>query len=106
METGAGAPWWLAGGAVAAWVVRETWGALLARRKERTETDANVQLLEGLVQRVKSLEESHARTTAKLDEEVRMRMQAQEEAHRLRMRILTLEAAMRAVGAVIPEEVA
>lgn len=103
MDTGA--PWWAATTLFAGALGMKAVDFLLARRKERTETDANVQLLEGLVQRVRSLEESHARTTAKLEEEVRLRMQAQEEAHRLRMRILTLEAAMRAVGAVIPEEV-
>ncbi|MET4680443.1 hypothetical protein [Stenotrophomonas rhizophila] len=97
-------PWWMAGGLAAFWVVRETWGALLSRRKERTETDANVDLLNGLVQRVKSLEESQAATTLQLAEEIKLRMTAQEEAHRLRLRVMSLESAMRQVGAVIPPE--
>lgn len=97
-------PWWMAGGVAAFWVVRETWGALLSRRKERTETDANVDLLNGLVQRVKSLEESQAATTLQLAEEIKLRMTAQEEAHRLRLRVMSLESAMRQVGAVIPPE--
>ncbi|MGE8282819.1 MAG: hypothetical protein ACN6PX_03005 [Stenotrophomonas lactitubi] len=97
-------PWWAAGSVVALWVLRETWTALLARRKDRTETDANVDLLNGLIQRVKSLEESQAATTLKLTEEIKLRMTAQEEAHRLRLRIMSLEAAMRGVGAVIPPE--
>ena len=97
-------PWWMAGGVAAFWVARETWGALLSRRKERTETDANVDLLNGLVQRVKSLEESQAATTLQLAEEIRLRMTAQEEAHRLRLRVMSLESAMRQVGAVIPPE--
>jgi hypothetical protein len=79
-------------------------GALLSRRKERTETDANVDLLNGLVQRVKSLEESQAATTLQLAEEIKLRMTAQEEAHRLRLRVMSLESAMRKVGAVIPPE--
>ena len=57
------APWWAAGSVVALWLFREVWTALLARRKDRTETDANVDLLNGLIQRVKSLEESQAQTT-------------------------------------------
>jgi len=96
-------PWWMAGGLAAFWVPRETWGALLSRN-ERTETDANVDLLNGLVQRVKSLEESQAATTLQLAEEISLRMTAQEEAHRLRLRVMSLESAMRQVGAVIPPE--
>lgn len=80
-------------------------GALLSRRKERTETDANVDLLNGLVQRVKSLEESQAATTLQLAEEIKLRMTAQEKAHRLRLRVMSLESAMRQVGAVIPPEI-
>jgi len=98
------APWWLAGGAVALWLVRETWGSILSRRKERTETDANVDLLKGLVERVKSLEESQAAITVQLAEEMALRRSAQEEAHKLRLRVMTLESAMRQVGAVIPPE--
>ncbi|EPG2131189.1 MULTISPECIES: hypothetical protein [Stenotrophomonas] len=37
-------------------------------------------------------------------EEIKLRMAAQEEAHRLRLRIMSLEAAMRSVGAIIPPE--
>ncbi len=99
------APWWMAGGVAALWIVRETWSAILARKKNRAETDANVDLLNGLVTRVAALEESLARTTLKLDDEIRQRMQAQEQAHKLRLRVLTLESAMRQVGAVIPPEV-
>ncbi|KRA74255.1 hypothetical protein ASD78_12235 [Lysobacter sp. Root667] len=98
------APWWMAGGLAAFWIVRETWGAVLSRKKERTETDANIDLLTGLVSRVKSLEEAQAAMTSQLHEEVRLRMTAEEEAHRLRLRVITLESAMRGIGAVIPED--
>lgn len=100
-----GAPWWLAGGAVALWLLRETWGALLSRRKDRTETDANVALITGLTQRVAALEESQAHMSKQLMDEIDARMTAQEQAHKLRLRVLTLESAMRQVGAVIPPEV-
>ena len=97
-------PWWMAGSLAAFWIARETWGALLSRRKERTETDANVDLLNGLVERVKTLESSLIDMSKRLEDEVRLRMQAQEEAHKLRLRVMTLESAMRQVGAVIPPE--
>lgn len=98
------APWWMAGGVAAFWIARETWGAVLSRKKERTETDANIDLLNGLVSRVKSLEESQAAMTTRLEQEIQLRMTAQEDAHKLRLRVMTLEAAMRGVGAVIPPE--
>ena len=98
------APWWMAGSLAAFWVVRETWGAVLARKKDRTETDANVTLVGGLTERIERLEQSQARVIAQLDEEIKLRMAAQEEAHRLRLRVMTLESAMRQIGAVIPPE--
>lgn len=97
-------PWWMAGSAIAGAALLKALDFFLARRKERTETDANIELLNGLVQRVKSLEDSQAATSAQLAEEMKLRMLAQEEAHRLRLRVMTLESAMRQVGAVIPPE--
>ena len=98
------APWWMAGSIGAFWVIRETWGAVLARKKDRTETDANVTLVGGLTERIERLELSQARVTAQLDEEIKQRQLAQEEAHRLRLRVMTLEAVIRGLGAVIPPE--
>lgn len=103
-DPSATAPWWAAGGAFALWAVREIWGVINSRKKERTETDANVTLVGGLTERIERLEQSQARVTAQLDEEIKLRQAAQEEAHRLRLRVLTLESAMRSVGAVIPLE--
>lgn len=98
------APWWVAGTAVAAWVLRETWGAVLARKKDRTETDANVTLVQGLTERIQRLEAAQVEMTERLEKEIRLRMDAQEEAHRLRLRVMSLESAMRSIGAVIPPE--
>lgn len=98
------APWWAAGGAFALWAVREIWGVINSRKKERTETDANVTLVGGLTERIERLEQAQARVTAQLEEEIKLRQAAQEEAHRLRLRVMTLENAMRSVGAVIPLE--
>lgn len=98
------APWWAAGGAFALWGVREVWGVIKSQKKERTETDANVTLVGGLTERIERLEQSQARVTAQLDEELRLRRAAQEEAHRLRLRVQTLESALRKLGAVIPPE--
>ncbi|HWU70022.1 MAG TPA: hypothetical protein VN017_01535 [Pseudoxanthomonas sp.] len=98
------APWWMAGGLAAFWIVRETWGAVLARKKERTETDANVTLVEGLSKRIESLEAAQATLSTRINEEMALRMQAQEDAHKLRLRVLTLESTLRQLGAVIPPE--
>lgn len=105
------APWWMAGGAVAGALLLKAFDFFLSRKKERTETDANVDLLnqlrEGLAsmgERLKAMEDGHDQLRRRLEEEIGLRMQAQEEAHRLRLRVQTLESAMRAVGAVIPPE--
>ncbi|KRG71781.1 hypothetical protein ABB27_02510 [Stenotrophomonas terrae] len=98
------APWWAAGGAFALWAVREIWGVINSRKKERTETDANVTLVSGLTERIDRLEQSQARMGTQLDEEIKLRREAQEEAHRLRMRVQTLEGLLRGLGAVIPPE--
>ncbi|WP_313425976.1 hypothetical protein [Stenotrophomonas rhizophila] len=105
------APWWAAGGAFALWAVREIWGVIASRKKDRTETDANIDLLnqlrEGLAsmgERLKAMEDGHSQLRGRLEEEINLRMRAQEEAHRLRLRVQTLESAMRSVGAVIPPE--
>jgi hypothetical protein len=98
------APWWAAGGAFALWAVREIWGVINSRKKERTETDANVTLVSGLTERIDRLEQSQARIGTQLDEEIKLRREAQEEAHRLRMRVQTLEGLLRGLGAVIPPE--
>ena len=100
------APWWLAGSAVALWVAREFIGHVLNRKQDKAESDGNVALLAGLTARVESLEASLARLSLQLAEEMSQRMSAQEEAHRLRLRVLTLEASLRGLGAVIPPEVA
>jgi len=98
------APWWAAGGAFALWAVREVWGVINSRKKERTETAANVTLVSGLTERIDRLEQSQARMGTQLDEEIKLRREAQEEAHRLRMRVQTLEGLLRGLGAVIPPE--
>lgn len=103
-EVATTAPWFLAGGVAAFWILRETWTAILSRKKERTETDANVDLLNGLVARVSSLEASQQDLERRLAEEMKLRMTSEEESHRLRLRVITLEAAMRQIGAVIPPE--
>ena len=111
IESGEFAPWWLAGSAVAGAVVLKTVDWLFSRKKERTETDANIDLLEQMRQglssmgdRVRVMEEAQAKMSLRLDEEIALRMKAQEDAHRLRLRVQTLEATLRHLGAVIPPE--
>lgn len=111
IESGEGAPWWLAGSLFAAWIVREMWAAIVSRTKNRHETDANIDLLtqlrEGLSTmgaRVQTMEGVQAKLSQRLDEEIAARMKAQEEAHRLRLRVQTLESTLKGLGAVIPPE--
>lgn len=107
----AGVPWWMAGGAAALWATREIWAALRERRKTRTETDANVELIDSLRQaitdtnaRVSEVEGKYLTVSKRLDDEISARQQAQELAHRLRLRVEVLESELRKVGAVIPLE--
>lgn len=101
---GESAPWWAAGSVAALWVIREGWTAIISRKKDRTETDANVALVGGLTERIQRLETAQLEMTDRLEKEIALRMQAQEEAHRLRLRVMSLESAMRSIGAVIPPE--
>lgn len=107
-----GAPWWLAGSLLAGAVVMKLVDWFLSRRKERAETDANVELINSLRvgldrqgQRIQAMEEAYDRIQARLDAEISARMAAQEKAHRLSMRVQQLEAALRGLGAVIPPDV-
>ena len=113
MIEGDGAPWWAAGGLFALWLAREAWGALKTRRKDRTETDANVELInqmrtgmDRMNTRMLAMEEVQDRLAHRLEEEIQARQAAQEEAHRLKLRVQTLESEMRRLGVVIPPEVA
>lgn len=98
------APWWMGGGALAGVLVLKVIEWFLARKKDRTETDANVALVSGLTERIQALEVAQSAMTERLEKEITLRMQAQEEAHRLRLRVMSLESAMRSIGAVIPPE--
>lgn len=106
-----GAPWWVAGSLVAGALAMKAFDWILARRKERTETDANVVLLEQLREglraqgdRIKSMEDEMGGLRARLDEEIKLRMAAEEAAHKLRLRVISLESALRQLGAVIPPD--
>lgn len=108
---GQGAPWWAVGGLFTMWAVRELWAAIRERRVKRTETDANIELIEALRagldrqgQRISAMEAAHSRIATRLDEEIKLRMEAQEEAHRLKLRVQTLESEMRRLGVVIPPD--
>lgn len=101
----------MAGSVVAGAIVMKAIDWLFARRKNRAETDANVELLQSLRegldrqgQRIRAMEESHTQLSLRLDQEITARQAAQEEAHKLRMRVHVLESAMRQVGMVIPAE--
>lgn len=103
--------WWATGGVVALWLGKEAWAALRERRKVRTETDANVELIDSLRQaiadtnaRVAEVEGKYLTVSKRLDDEISARQQAQELAHRLRLRVEVLESELRKVGAVIPLE--
>lgn len=100
-----GVPWWMGGSVVAGAVTMKVIDWFLSRRKERSETDANVTLVQGLTERIESLEKAQGEVSKKLDEEIDLRRKAQEAAHLLRLRVITLESTLRQLGAVIPPEV-
>lgn len=113
MMDGQGAPWWAAGGLFALWLAREAWGAIKSRTKNRAETDANVELINQLRAgmdrmntRMLAMEEVQDRLSNRLEEEIQARQAAQEEAHRLKLRVQTLESELRRLGVVIPAEAA
>jgi C4-dicarboxylate-specific signal transduction histidine kinase len=98
------ATWLMGGTALAGAAIMKSIDWFLSRRKERTETDANVALVQGLTERIERLEKSQEATSKRLDEEIAMRHKAEEAAHKLRLRIYTLESTLRGLGAVIPPE--
>lgn len=113
IDSGQGAPWWAAGGLFALWLAREAWGALVSRKKNRSETEANVELINQLREgmdrmnkRMLAMEEIQDRLAHRLEEEIQARQAAQEEAHRLKLRVQTLESELRRLGVVIPPEAA
>lgn len=91
-------------GGLLAWLTREMWGAILTRRKDKAETTANITLVAGLAERVSVLEKSQLAMEERLGAEVKARMDAQELAHKLKLRVSTLESILKGLGAVIPEE--
>lgn len=97
---------WMAGSALGGALVLKAVDWFLARKKERTETDANVTLVQGLTERIEHLEKAQRDMATRLDDEITQRQRAQEEAHKLRLRIITLETTLRQLGAVIPPEAA
>ncbi|EPG8074231.1 hypothetical protein QEK76_000651 [Stenotrophomonas maltophilia] len=48
------------------------------------------------------METSQAEVVKQYNEEVRLRMKAQEDAHRLRLRVISLESALKQLGVVVP----
>ena len=103
IESAADVPWWMVGGVASLWLFRELWGAILTRRKDRTETDANITLVEGLATRVRSLEDGYAVLERRVTEEMRLRMEAQETAHRLALEVTTLKSKLKQLGVTFPE---
>lgn len=119
MDPTGGTPGGMAVGAIAGAIVMKVVDWFLNRRRLAAETDANVDLLQNLREgmaaqreelssignRVKAMEEEAESLRKRLEDEIARRQQAQEEAHTLRLRVQTLESAMRSIGAVIPPDV-
>lgn len=112
--------WTATGGAIAAigamasgawaWLERrkrvsaETGAAVAQSAAEESVADAQSVVYKRLTERIEALERAQLSMSQQLADEIKLRMAAQEEAHRLRLRVLTLESAMRQIGAVIPPE--
>ena len=91
-------------GGLLLWLTRELWGAVVNRRRNSVELQANVTLVDGLTKRVSNLEMSLVTLEARIAEEMALRMAAQEQAHRLSLDVLSLKSQLRRLGAVFPEE--
>ena len=76
---------------------------LLSRPRDRAELSANVSLIAGLTDRIQRLETRVAEQDQNLAQEIKLRLQTQEQNSRLRIRVMNLESQLRRLGAVIPE---
>ena len=101
----------LAGGALAGAVVMKVIDWFLGSRKSAAETNVNLDLLNQqrealrtLSERVQAMADEQAELRTRLEMEIKLRQDTQEGAHKLRMRVQTLESEMRRLGVVIPPE--
>lgn len=115
-----GIDWTATGGAFAAIgaIAGGAWGWLERHKRVQAETktevaqsqaeesvaDAQSVVYRRLTERIEALENGYKRMGDQLAEEIKLRMATQEEAHRLRLRVMTLESTLRQLGAVIPPE--
>lgn len=90
----------------------------LGRKQARAETSANIDLLKSLQdglkaqgdrmraqdERIASMEGEQNSMRNRLDEEIAMRRAAEETAHKLKLKVYSLEAALRGLGVVIPAD--
>jgi hypothetical protein len=97
-------PWWMAGSVVATTITMKGWDWFQQRRSLRAAEGGAAALIEGLTERVEQLQ---ARVTAldeRLAQEIKARIEAQEQAAMLRVRIRILEHALRQSGIVVPPD--
>ena len=104
-------PAWIPGSLTVAWLTRELLGMLRERRRVRTETDANVELIGSMRdairhndERLQRLEQTQEALRAELEGERERRRVTEEREHRLMLRVMRLEDRLRRLGAVVPEE--
>lgn len=107
---------YIAGGVGLAWIVREVWAAFRNRKTEAAQSAAamadatgKTALIEALEARIaasearqNAQEQRIAQLEQRIAEEINLRLQAQEEVFRLRMRLQACEAEIHRLGGTVP----
>ena len=96
------APWWLAGGAAAAYITQRVTDWFTSRRSSSAAEGGAAALIEGLTTRLQSTEARIAVLEQLRAEEINARVMAQEMAAMLRVRVRQLEHALRINGIELP----
>lgn len=104
-------PWWMAGSAIAGAIVLKVIEWFLGRRRDSAaesvalaQARGEVTLVDALKARVTTLEARQAELEHRLTREMELRLRAQEEVTRLRLRVLQLEAVLRAHRIEVPAD--
>lgn len=95
-------PWWMAGSVTATLILREGIAWWAQRKSASAAENAAASLVRGLTERIVALEAKQRELENQLNEQTEARRDAEENEHKLKLRIDRLEQAMRAANVPIP----